>query len=272
MRTVSLALVLFVGCGGDDGGLDADEQATVEQALGSVQTGAAIVDNVEVVLSGDIDPTGTSAEAAAASVASAELHLTPSSCITSTVNGDTATHEFVGCTGRGGRMLSGTVVSTWSQDGACLRVNHATEDFMIDGRVATGDLDVKICRTGTTETRDRTLQLAGTTRNGQPFTMDGTWQVSIDDTTGCATQSGSATIVTPARTIERGDTDLAWCEVSAKPLSQGESLALLKSGTVQIMFNDIFIATFLGGGKVEITDAQGNFISIIASTSDVDAI
>ncbi len=57
MKTLSIALLITLGCGGDDDGLDADEQATVDQALGSVQTGATIVDNVEVVLSGDVDPT-----------------------------------------------------------------------------------------------------------------------------------------------------------------------------------------------------------------------
>ncbi len=269
---ISIALILLVGCGGDDGGFDADELATVDQGLASVQSGATIVDNVEVVLSGDVDPTLTPDAAAAASVATAMNHLTPSSCLTSTVSGDTATHEFVGCTGRGGRVLSGTVVSTWSQDGACLRVNHATDAFMINDRAISGDLDVKICRTGTTETRERTLQLATTTKTGQPLTIDGNWQVSIDDTTGCASQTGSATIVTPARTIERGDTDLTWCEASAKPLSQGESLALLKSGTLQVVFNDIFIATFLGGGKVEITDADGNVVTRIVSDNDVDSI
>jgi hypothetical protein len=258
-RAIGL-LICVVACGGEDG-LSDEELALVDDGIDSVAGAANVVDNVEVVLSGDVDPAQGPDAAAAASVTDAELQVTPSSCITSLVNGNVVMHELVGCTGPGGRMLSGQVISTWTQEDSCLHVEHTTSSFMIGNRAATGLLAVTICRTGATETRDRTLALMTTTRRDLSLVVDGAWQLSLDGT-GCATQSGSVTITTPERTIDRGDTDLAWCATSAKPLAAGETTDRLKSGTMVLapdvdIFNEVTVK-FLGNGLFEATDIDGN--------------
>ncbi len=105
-------LVLCAACGGDSGLTD-DQLAAVQDGLDSIDTDGTIVDQVEVTLSGNVDPTQAPDAAASASVLAAQARLSPG-CITSTVEANVVTHVLSGCTGPRGRMLSGTIVSTWA--------------------------------------------------------------------------------------------------------------------------------------------------------------
>jgi hypothetical protein len=196
-------------------------------------------------------------------VLSAAGRLTPASCIDSTVAGSVVTHVLTGCTGPEGRMLSGSITSTWMQDGVCLHVEHATTSFTIGARAATGSLGVTICRSGTTETRTRDLTFAASTKRDEPISLTGSWDIALDTSTGCATQSGTLSGEIGDRAIDRTDTELAWCTAAAKraPLDEGESIAKLASGTLSLKTDAISIGLrieFLGDGMIRVFDATGN--------------
>jgi hypothetical protein len=274
MRLIAILGVCITACGGESG-LDAAERALLIDGLESVDAEGNIVDQVEVTLSGTVDPALSADAAAADSALAAEARLTPSTCIDSTVQGNVVTHVLVGCTGPRGRMLSGTVVSTWTADGACLHVEHATTDFTIAGRAATGTLGVTICRSGSTETRTRALAFTATTRRDEPLSLTASWDVSLDTVTGCATQSGTVTGQIGDRAIDRDDTGFLWCATPTKPapLAEAESLDGLRGGTM-LLGTDLnddtqlrLTVELLGDRKIRITTSDG-----IVSDSDMDSI
>jgi hypothetical protein len=274
MRVVALFGICVAACGGDEG-LGSDERQLIRDGLDSIDVDSNIVDNVEVTLSGDVDPAMSADAAAAGSALAAKTTLTPSTCIDSTVQGHVVTHVLADCTGPRGRVLAGTIVSTWTSVGACLRVEHVTTDFTVAGRAVTGSLGVSICRAGTTETRTRDLTFAATTSRDAPISLTGIWDLSLDTTTGCASQSGTVTGQIGARAIDRTDTELAWCATQAKrlPLSDTETLDGLIGGTLALgtdLNDDTQVrltVEFIGNRKIRITNSDG-----IVSTSDVDSI
>jgi len=270
-----IVMVLMTACGTTPG-LSTADRAVINDVLESVDADGTIVDQVEVTLSGTVDPALSPDAAAADSALAAEARLTPSTCIDSMVQGNVVTHMLAGCTGPRGRMLAGTIVSTWTQDGACLRVEHTTTSFTIGVRPATGSLGVTICRSESTETRTRNLSFEASTRNDEPISLTGTWDVSVDRASNCATQSGALAGQIGDRMIDRTDTDLAWCAGQAKraQLDDGASIAKLVGGSIAV--NDgngppdqypLYVRA-LGGGEFEISDADGNILSIVFDGTD----
>lgn len=271
-RWLSLA-ILCAACGSDDSGLTEEELSALEDGVDSVDTDGTVVDNVEVTLSGTVDPAQSPDAAATASALAAKSRLTPATCLDTTVQGNVATHVLTGCTGPGGRMLSGTVVSTWTRDGTCLQVEHATTDFRIGGALATGSLAVTICRSGATETRMRTLSFAGTTRRGKPISLTGSWDISLDTTSGCATQSGTVTGQIGDRMFDRADTDFEWCATQSKraPLDEGASIQKLVGGEMGYVpglgTSVEFRVEFLGDSRIRITTINSGTIDGLIDTT-----
>jgi hypothetical protein len=269
IRMIAFLGVCVAACSGDPG-LGADERVLIRDGLDSLEVDNNLVDDVEVTLSGTVDPSLPADVAAADSALTAEATLAPSTCIDSTVQGNIVTHTLVGCTGPRGRMMSGTIVSTWTRDGDCLRVEHVTTDFTIAGRAATGSLGVTICLSGTTETRTRELTFTATTRRDEPISLTGSWDLSLDTLTSCATQSGIVTGQLGGRAIDRTDTELLWCATQAKraPLAETAGLGDLRGGAMALGTSpDLLTVEFLGDRKIRITDVEG-----IVSTSDMDSI
>lgn len=146
---------------------------------------------VEVPLSGGGEAS-SAGDAAQENVEKAATQYRPRGCLTSVLEGAVATHTFDGCTGPRGRVLSGTVVSTWSASAGVLTVSHEAEGLHVDGAAIDYSTTVDYTREGDQVLRNRTSSIVGETKSGRRILHDASFSIVFDTATGCFEREGAA--------------------------------------------------------------------------------
>ncbi len=183
------------------------------------------------------------------------LFFQPAGCITTTIEGNVATHVFKGCTGPYGMAkFDGTVTSTYVREAGKLTVTHEANGFAINGATISGKRVVVYTRTGTTITKNRTGAWSGTTAKGNPITHDASFVTTYDAATKCITRDGSATTSIGGRSFERSIEDYKRCGIGRLGCPESGKVVLSRTKDGESLSLTI---EFLGGRDYRVTRPNG---------------
>jgi hypothetical protein len=260
-RWCVIALIV-TGCGDEAvPGPSTADFALAADGLASIDSEAAVVDAIELSLSGDFVFAPMIGEealdalirttAAAKTVADDRLNdcLVPAP----TFNGTVITWHLDGCL-VDGHSVSGTVVSTWSMVDT-VHVDHESDDLEIDGRAIrlASSVDGFL---GEVETRRRTLTMEA----DGTFVLVGTWTATVE-AGNCGTKTGSSTATFDGVVLERQDIGLVWC---------GDGVVdTLTEGRVELVRGASAVAVeFFGGDRVVLDGDNYTVDSTISELRD----
>jgi len=174
---------------------------------------------------------------AGAAAALAGQFFTPSSCVSATATGNVVTYSMNNCTGPlGVKAASGkyTVTFTPAVTQSGLDIALAGSGITVNG--ATLQLDTQATLTlgadGVTRTLQATTQSSGTGPNGTDTSRTGTYTLTWQPTTACATLKGS--ILTPSMSTAT-ISDYVTC--SGKCPSSGQVTRTTPGSDVTVLFN-----------------------------------
>lgn len=269
----ALASLTATGCAAktnetsDEGNLGTSEAQLVADDQEADDTDSNLETGVDEPLSGatEADP-GTPADGATDAEllekvkANAGKFFKPAGCITTTIDGNTATHVFKGCTGPYGlASFNGTVVSTYVRADGKLTITHEAQGFAINGATISGSRTVVYTRSGTTITKTRTGNWSGTTAKGKPISHQANFVTTYDASTKCITRDGSAQTSVGGREHERSITDYKRCGVGSLGCPESGEIVLSKTKSGDTMSLTI---DFLGGTAFSVTGPNGKSITL----------
>lgn len=251
----------------DDGNLGTSEAQLVADDQEADDTDSNLESGVDEPLSGaTIADPGTPADGATDTEllekvkANAGKFFQPAGCITTTIDGNTATHVFEGCTGPYGlASFNGTVVSTYVREGGKLTVTHDARNFAINGATISGSRTVVYTRSGTTITKTRTGNWSGTTAKGKAISHQANFVTTYDASTKCITRDGSAQTSIGGREHERSITAYERCGVGSLGCPESGEIVLSKTTSGETMSLTI---DFLGGTAYSVTGPNGKSITL----------
>ncbi len=234
--------LLAVACGRGveaDSAEDADESVSVTSSESALTT--ELSDEVTQPASTSTDQL---ASAAAARIAT---RFTPSGCVTSVVAGSKVTYTLTNCTGPYGLVsVSGTLVATYSRPstnaggvqvvitGSGIQANKATFDV---------NATVVASQNGSTKTANVTATSTGTGPRGVSLKRNGTYTVTFDSTTQCATVNGSWSTDVGAREATTTVTDYQRCKGTCA--ATGTIVhSTLRGATVTVAYNGTSAASW----------------------------
>jgi len=252
----TLALGVFVGCGGrqsgpDTEGLGSEASALVEDNTEVDETEGDIEDGVEDPLSGaplggevvtTADPDGL-AESARSNPG---IFFKPAGCITSTRVANVVTHEFKDCTGPHGLVsFNGTVISTWTKITNGAQVVHAAKGFRINGATVDHTVTIQYTKLSGVYTKTRKGTSTGTTAKGRAISHTADYVTTFDANTRCINRDGSSQTTIGARSYSRSIKDYERCGIGA--------LGCPNSGSITIDTPKLDLSlTFPGGAVVDV--------------------
>lgn len=187
------------------------------------------------------------------------LFFQPAGCITTTIEGNVATHVFEGCTGPYGMAkLDGTVTSTYVREAGKLTVTHDSTDFSINGATVSGKRVVVYTRSGSTITKSRTGSWTGTTAKGNAIAHEASFTTTYDAAAKCITRDGSAKTSIGGRAFERTVDGYERCGIGRLGCPNGGTIVLTRSGesgslslTIELLGGRAYRVTRPSGAVVE---------------------
>jgi hypothetical protein len=187
------------------------------------------------------------------------LFFQPAGCITTTIQGNVATHVFQDCTGpQGLRSFNGTVTSTYVLADGKLTITHTAQDFHINGATISGSRVIEYTRSGSLITRKRTGRWYGTTAGGLAITHEADFVATYDALTRCVTRDGSATTSIGDRTFERSIDGFRRCGIGRLGCPESGMVVLSRTRDGSTLTLSI---EFLGGRDVRITRPNGDVVT-----------
>lgn len=254
--SVLASAFVLASCGG---GLTASQSALVDDSIDEGEVSEDVEVGIEESLSGGAptNPAVDPAETDPASVArtNAGLFFKPAGCLTSTVNGTTVTHVFVGCTGPWGfSTFDGTVTSTWSTSGG-LHVTHKATGFKLNGATVNHDSSVNYTKSGTVYSRTRTGTTSGTTSKGKAFSRSFDHTATWDPAAACVTRDGSVEASLDGRSYSATISDYKRCGVGRLGCPSSGTFTLERTNPAVSLSID-----FLGGTQMRITLPGGRTV------------
>jgi hypothetical protein len=250
----TLALGVFVGCGGQTGadtdGLDSESAALVAGNAEVDETEESVEVGVEEAISGAAPEEAATAEDAAEKARlNPGIFFKPAGCIVSTRAANVVTHVFTDCTGPYGmRSFNGTITSTWTKIATGVQVVHSTKGFKINGATVDHTVTIQYTKLDGVLTRTRKGLLSGTTAKGSAISHTADYVTTFDIGTKCVTRNGSSTSSIGTREWSRSIAGYKRCGV-------GTGLGLCPaSGTIKLdgPKHDVGLS-FPGGAFVDIT-------------------
>jgi hypothetical protein len=181
----------------------------------------------------------------------------PAGCITTTVEGLTATHVFDNCTGPYGlATFNGTITSTWTKSPGKLQVVHSATDFKINGSTISGSATVSWSKNGTVYTKTRKASWTGKTGKGKDISRVVDYSATYDAGTKCVTRDGTATTTIGGRGLESSIQGYKRCGIGALGCPEGGKITLtaVKSGASLTI-------EFQGGRDVVVTRPNGRVVT-----------
>lgn len=212
---VSTSLVACVAADDSSDGADqAEDVATVDAALDSVEVVTAEAEMLTVVASGTASAT-TPAEAAMLAAAQAADAFEDSACLVSSQVGSTVTYTFSDCSGQHGLVhVSGTVDVTYGVTIKGVSLDVVSDDMTVNG--VAFDLTASAVYVLGQDMQRLVVETSGTgtASHGRSATREGeyTFDWSADD--ACIALQGSWSHAGTERSGETSVTDFATCEGS----------------------------------------------------------
>lgn len=183
------------------------------------------------------------------------LFFQPAGCLTTTIQGNVATHVFAGCTGPYGMTkFDGTVTVTYVREAGKLTITYEASGFKVNGATVSGKRVVVYTRSGTTITKERTGAWTGTTAKGNPISHDASFVTTWDAATKCITRDGSAKTSIGGRSFERSIENYERCGIGRLGCPESGKVVLTRTKSGESMSLTI---DFLGGRDVRITRPNG---------------
>lgn len=269
-----LGLVVATGCAQRDsettsareGSLASNESLLVDDSNEANDVEEDVEAGIEDPLSGsEVGNPGTPAEGATDDEVMGKvrknpgLFFQPAGCITTTVEGNKATHVFADCTGPHGILhFTGTVISTYTREPGKLTIKHQATGFEINGATISGERVVVYTRSGTVVTKTREGTFTGTTKKGNALSHTASFQTTWNATTRCVTRDGAAT-------TSVGNREFDWAISNFKRCGIGQ-LGCPESGTVTLSRTKgdrtaSVTIEFLGGPTIRITGPRGGQVT-----------
>lgn len=195
MRTNLLAsliipMALLAGCGGADTGSSSDA-SNAGVALDSANTTSS--ESAMLVISTDATtPAMTPPVAAGAAAAAAKTWFQPASCVTATAAANVVTYVLNDCTGPWGLVhTTGTVVVTYQIQPGQVTASAVATGLSVNGATLNLNSQGVYTINGTTKALAVTTSGDGTGALGNHITRNGSYTVTWDSASLCATLDGS---------------------------------------------------------------------------------
>lgn len=183
------------------------------------------------------------------------LFFQPAGCITTTVEGNKATHIFADCTGPHGILhFTGTVVSTYTREPGKLTIKHQATNFRINGATISGERAVVYTRSGTVVTKTRDGNWTGTTKKGNALSHTASFQTTWNASTKCITRDGAATTSVGNREFDWAISNFKRCGIGGLGCPESGTITLSRTKGERTASVTI---EFLGGPTIRITGPQG---------------
>ncbi len=183
------------------------------------------------------------------------LFFQPAGCITTTIDGNVATHVFAGCTGPYGMTtFDGTVKVTYVREAGKLTLTYEAEGFQVNGATIGGKRVVVYTRSGTTITKTRTGAWTGTTAKGNPIAHEASFVTTWDPATKCITREGSAKTSVGGRSFERSIEDYQRCGIGRLGCPESGTIVLSRTKDGESLRLTIEL---LGGRDFRVTRPNG---------------
>lgn len=188
----------------------------------------------------------------------------PAGCITTTVEGNVATHVFNGCTGPfESATFNGTVKSTIVRSNGVLTITNEATNFQItsDGKSATlsGSRVVTYAKSGSVVTRTRTGNWTGKTASGNDVSHQANFTTTWDPSSRCITREGNAKSTVGGRSLERTMQDYKRCGVGRLGCPSSGKLTLVATNAQGTSLT--LSLEFLGGRDYQVTRPSGAVVS-----------
>lgn len=187
------------------------------------------------------------------------LFFKPAGCITTTVNGNVATHVFNDCTGPYGMVhFNGTVTSTYVREPGKLTITHEAKDFHLNGATVSGKRVVVYTKNGTVYTKTRNGEWTGQTAKGHPLSHTASFTSTYDASTKCITRDGAATTTIGGREFDWSISGYKRCGIGSLgcPDSGKIILSRTKGGDTASLTIE-----FLGGPSYRVTLPSGRQVN-----------
>lgn len=186
------------------------------------------------------------------------LFFRPAGCLTTTLNGNVATHVFNNCTGPYGMLtFNGTVTTTYDVEPGKLTITTSANGFTINGATITGTRVVVYTRSGTVITKVRTGTWSGTTAKGKPISHTANFTTTYDTSTRCLTRDGTAETTIGGRSLERTIDGFKRCGIGRLGCPESGTITLTRTKGGDSLTLKI---EFMGGRDVEITRPDGDVV------------
>ncbi len=192
MRTNLLAYLIplgfLAGCGGAD---PSSDSASVSAALDS--SGQTANESALMVASvSGTESATSSSEAATMAGGSAKTNWQPAACVTFTQTQNVVTYALNDCTGPYGLVhVTGTVVATYTADAAGVHAELVTTGLHINGATMTLDSKADYSVSGSVQTLTVNTDGSGTGAFGNTITRNGSYTLTWDAASACATLDGA---------------------------------------------------------------------------------
>ena len=185
-----IPMALLLGCGGGGAAASSDSSnagVALDSTNGTSTESALLMASTDATV-----PSMSPGAAASAAAASAKTWYQPASCVTATAIGNSVTYVMVDCTGPWGLVhTSGTVVVSYSVDSAGIHASVSATALNVNGAIidinSTGTFSVN----GTTKTLTVATSGAGIGPLGNQITRQGSYTVTWDSASMCATLDGN---------------------------------------------------------------------------------
>lgn len=249
-----------------EGGLGSNESLLVDDSNEAADLEEDIEAGVEDPLSGsEVGDPGTPADGTTDDEVMRKvgknpgLFFQPAGCITTTIEGNKATHVFNDCTGPHGILhFTGTVVSTYTREPGKLTIKHQATGFHIDGATISGERVVVYTRSGAIVTKTRDGNWTGSTKKGNPLSHTASFQTTWNAATRCITRDGAATTSVANREFDWAISNFKRCGIGK--LGCPESGTITLSRTKGDRTASVTIE-FLGGPTIRITGPRGGQVT-----------
>lgn len=210
-RAVVVSVALMASsCGGVSD--DASSAEDADESVSVTSTESALT----AELSDDLAQaqTTTGEQLAADAVKHVPARFTPSSCVTAVQSGATVTYTLTNCTGRFGLVsVSGIVVAKYSRvAGGAVQVLVTSTGLKANRATIDVNATVTVTQAGATKTASVVSSASGTGPRGITVTRNGTYSVTYDTTSECATVNGTWATTSGARQSSTTVSNYARCK------------------------------------------------------------
>lgn len=189
----------------------------------------------------------------------------PAGCIVTTVDkaAHRATHVFTNCTAPSGRVLNGTVISTWTFETGKITVTHDTEPgFTVNKATVDRKVVVTYSKNGSVFTRNRQVTLTGQTAGGKDINRTASWTMTYDAAAKCVTRQGSATTTIGSREHTTSIDGYKRCGIGTFGCPDSGTITLERKKGVGGAEKDVkVVIEFLGGRQMRITMPSGRVVN-----------